>query len=144
MCDEARSDLDRIEKRAPLDADDLWAYLELVDDNEQLIDRLASTHYRQTHADPQFDCKPIEFLQRRGYNVYRMYSLTMEWARKNYRIIYAFESEKNVFHILAVVMKRLPTTPTHLQAEAYNYEPSHPLTKRICDQYESIGIPIRH
>jgi hypothetical protein len=144
MTAEAEADLSRIEASCADDAYDIWAFLELIDGSEALLDRLCQWQFRQTHEDPQFDCKAITMLQQRGYNVYRMYSLAMEWAQRHYRIIYAYEAEHNVFHVLAVVPKRTNVTPAALSAEAYDYEPDHPLTERIIHQYEALGLPVRH
>lgn len=144
----SEADLALIEARSPEDADDIWAFLEVIDGSDDLMGRLCSWHYRQTHEDPQFDCKAVVSLQREGFNVYRMYSLVMEWGRRHYRILYAYESAVNpddeVFHILAVVLKRTSDTPPELRDEAYNYELNHPVTLRIRDDYEGLGLAIRH
>jgi len=144
MSDQSLADLARIERHSFEDADDIMAFLETVDGSEDLMARLCDWQFRQTHEDPQFDCKAIVSLQRRGYNVYRMYSLKMEWGRRHYRIVYAYQGDKDIFHVLAVVLKLTDRTPPGLRQEAYNYEPDHPLTQRICDVYESLGLPIRH
>ncbi|MBB2930990.1 hypothetical protein [Paraburkholderia silvatlantica] len=144
----AEEDLAHIEARSPDDADDIWAFLEIVDGSDELKDRLCAWHYRQTHEDPQFDCKAVVSLQGEGYNIYRMYSLEMEWGRKHYRILYAYEAatepDEDMFHILAVVMKRIDDTPQELRVEAYDYEPDHPITDRVRRDYEALGLPIRH
>ncbi|WP_116138891.1 hypothetical protein [Trinickia diaoshuihuensis] len=148
MHDSSEADLARIEARSPDDAYDIWAFLEVMDGSDELIGRLCRWHYRQTHEDPQFDCKAIVSLQQEGFNVYRMYSLEMEWGKRYYRILYAYESaadpDDEVFHVLAVVMKRTSDTPPELSDEAYNYELDHPVTLRIRDDYQSLGLAVRH
>ncbi|QBR00475.1 hypothetical protein [Paraburkholderia pallida] len=148
MHEHAEDDLALIEARSPNDAYDIWAFLEIVDGSDELKDRLCSWHYRQTHKDPQLDCKAVVALQQTGYNVYRMYSLEMEWGRRHYRILYAYEPatdpDDEMFHILAVVLKRTDDTVPELRDEAYNYEPDHRITLRVRSDYEELGLAIRH
>ena len=148
MHDNSEADLALIESRSPDDADDIWAFLEVMDGSDDLMGRLCSWHYRQTHENPQFDCKAVVSLQQEGFNVYRMYSLEMEWGKRHYRILYAYQPAAHladeVFHILAVVLKRANDTPPELRDEAYDYEFDHPITARVRDDYQRLGLAIRH
>jgi len=148
MHDNAQADLALIEARSQGDADDIWAFLEVMDGSDDLMGHLCNWHYRQTHQNPQFDCKAVVSLQRSGFNVYRMYSLEMEWGKRHYRILYPYESapvpDDEVFHILAVVLKRTKDTLPELRDRAYDYELDHPITRRVRDDYESLGLAIRH
>ncbi|CAM2164866.1 conserved hypothetical protein [Paraburkholderia sacchari] len=123
-------------------------FLEILDGHDEFKSRLCNWHYRQTHKDPQFDCKAVVSLQGEGFNVYRMYSLEMEWGRRHYRILYAYETatdpDDESFHILAVVLKRTDDTPEELRSEAYDYELDRPVTLRVRRDYEELGLPIRH
>lgn len=89
---------------------------------------------------PSFNSKAIEFLQRQDYNLYR---IRPEFSLANqYRVIYAYDSKTDEFFALAVVRKK----PRGLsdgdhKENYYDYENNHPITKRVCDEYEHLGIP---
>lgn len=79
--------------------------------------------------DDEFDdinCKQLVWHQRQGRNVWRL--RRHEHCRR-YRIIYGYQAaiagQKPKFVILAIAHK-----------DHYNYEPEHPLTERIVNDYE--------
>ena len=137
-------DLDQISTWSPEDGDDLRAFLQELEDSGDLLERLSSWHYAHAYADPQFDCRAIDCLQRRGYNVYRLKALRLEWARRYYRIVYAYDVAYDDFIVLAVVLRLTDRTPPELREHCYDYQPNHPITQRICTEYERLELPVRH
>lgn len=95
---------------------------------------------RGEYRNPSFNSKAIEFLQKQNYNLYRIrpeFSLASQ-----YRVIYAYDSETEEFFALAVVRKKPEAVSTgDFQENYYDYENNHPITKRVCDEYEHLGIP---
>jgi len=88
---------------------------------------------------PYFNVKAIESLHDQGYNIYRIRPLGTQSSR--YRILYAYDAEYDEFYLLAIVGKA-PTIPS-LGSGIYNfnYEPTHPVTIRICQEYDSRRLP---
>lgn len=114
---------------------------------EVLLDEIASsdatvrvlTDWPGHNSNPYFNTKGIDFLQRQGFNCYRL--RPMHRRLRDYRILYAFDVVRNDFYLLAIVKKKphdlLPEDHTE---DYYDYEPHHPITKRICAEYEAMGL----
>lgn len=97
------------------------------------------TQWPGENTNPHFNVKGIECLQRRGYNCYRLRPLGRRL--KQYRIIYAYDSDDSDFYILAIVRKVPDVLPEGAtREEYYDYQINHPITLRICDEYESFDI----
>jgi hypothetical protein len=94
------------------------------------------------HWNPHFESKAIRSLHDEKYNIYRIRPLLPRLAKL--RILYAYDSRlgKDEFHLLAVVEK-LPHGLTENPDidRYYNYERTHPITIRVCAEYDKIGIP---
>lgn len=59
-------------------------------------------------------------------DLWRLKIWDLEKGRFNYRIIYAYQISNHCFHMLAVVHRD------------FNYEPNHPITKRILNDYSEL------
>ncbi|MEZ0316569.1 MAG: hypothetical protein ACAH10_06715 [Methylophilaceae bacterium] len=115
-------------------ADLIEAFLqELIDDERALTTLLRRDAVNHC---PDFNSKVIEFLLRAGYNLARISPKGGILGR--YRIIYAIDNQHDDFYLLAIVEKNF--TDTYTEAK-YNYEPNHPITTRICAEYEHSRIP---
>ena len=58
-----------------------------------------------------------------------------------YRILYAYDSQENEIHLLAVVVKRLVLLPEGTDPrDFFNYEPNHAISVRIRNEYENSGF----
>lgn len=114
----------------------ITTFLDQIEDSEEA--QWSLTEYKGEHPDPLFNVRAIDFLQRRGYNVYRIRPLR---RISSYRIIYAYDNELDEIHILAYTRKKPPDSPRGIDPERYDYEPDHPLSQRICDEYDRLQIP---
>lgn len=129
-------DLDLIAEDSPEDADLLEAFLDQIDESQEAL--WALTRRRSEHPDPLFNERAIECFHDNGYNVYRIRPLRL---LHQYRIIYAFDAPNDAFYVLAISRKKLHDAPRAIDPKRYNYEPDHPLSHRIRDEYDELGIP---
>ncbi len=121
-------------------ADMIEAFLAEVDANSDAMWKLIQ--WDEKHAQPYFNCKAITWMQDLGFNVYRLRPL--KGALRDYRLVYAYRSSpgREEFEMLAIGRK--PSTPpphSPTLTLLYDYEKDHPITKRICDEYERRGFP---
>lgn len=101
------------------------------------------TKWKGDNDNPFFNVRAINFLQQQGYNVYRLRPLGNRLSR--YRVIYAYDNEYDDFHLLAVVEKPPEDEAGFVVHErVYNYEQNHEITRRICEEYDAIGLPKIH
>lgn len=140
--DHLEDDLALIAQVSQDDADLLDAFLTQISESQDAL--WALTKRMSEHPDPLFNERAIECFQSKGYNVYRIRPLRF---LSHYRIIYAFDAQHDEFYVLAVTRKKPFDAPPDIDPERYNYEPHHPLSQRICDEYDALGIPrlpVRH
>ena len=89
---------------------------------------------RFTNAD--FDVGKYLHFWNDGFDLWKLKlrdcnALREKWWAIPYRILYAYDSKNQRFHILGVVHR------------SFNYEPRHEFTKRILAAYDDLGLP-RH
>ena len=122
----ARSDLSDLKRKDP----DAVAYLATLFAEAQQCPELfesLSTHDFGKDKTEDISVSKWHSQQRHGRNLWRCRA----WGFQDYRVIYAFHPEQPCYYILAVVKR-----------SQINYDdPIDPLTRRICDEYERIGIP---
>lgn len=131
-----QEDLDRIRRTARDDADLLDAFLSQIDESDEAVWALSQRNGE--HADPLFNVKAIDCFHQRGYNLYRIRPLKL---LVRYRIVYAYDPRNDDFYVLAIVRKKLHDAPRALDPDCYNYEPDHPITARISDEYDDLDLP---
>ena len=86
--------------------------------------------------------RTIAWMQDRGFNMYRIRPLQ---GLGQYRILYAFDVEYDDFYALAIVRKRPEVLPAGVGPwDYYNYERNHPISTRVLDEYDRIGLPKLH
>jgi hypothetical protein len=135
--DHLDADIDTIRDDASIsrDADLLNAFLDEVAGSEEALWQLLR---RNTEHDARpglwFNCKAVECFLDAGYNVSRMRPL--QGRLRKYRILYAYEKDRNELHLLAVVLKRPDPAPQISNPRHYDYEPNHPISKRIRNEYD--------
>lgn len=131
--DALTDDLDKLDDGHLIDA-----FLTQISESEEAMWELSK--WPGENANPFFNVKGIQTLQSQGYNIYRIRPLTSRL--KKYRILYAYDAPHDDFYILAIVIKRPPVLPPEcLPNEFYNYEPNHPITVRVCDEYSTLNLP---
>ena len=120
------------------DADLLDAFLTQISENEELCWKLVKWE-SENNTPPFFNCKAINCFQEKGYNVYRLRPTTS--LLKKYRIIYALNAQDNEIHYLAIAVKRPDRITNATDPYYYDYEPDHPISKRIFNEYDASGLP---
>lgn len=131
----------RADARHSGDADLLSAFLDQLGGNEDALWKLC--RWEAEYSNPWFNCKAIACFQSAGVNMYRIRPLTPRLQR--YRILYAYDSAHEEFHILAIVVKKPTVVPQGVSPQDYyNYEPDHPVSVRCASEYDTIGIPRMH
>lgn len=134
--DYVQEDLDRIRATCPEDAALLDAFLTQIGESEEAIWALSKRNAE--HPDPLFNVKAIDCFHDRGYNLYRIRPIKL---LDRYRIIYAFDAEYDNFYVLGITRKKNHDAPRTIDSDFYNYEPGHPLSKRVCEEYDDLNIP---
>lgn len=118
----ANADIAELYPKDPKNMAYVLATLQEMEQSEDMQD----TMFLHDRDFEDVNCKEVTWHQRRGRNVWR---LRRHDRCKKYRIIYAFQEarqgQKPKFIVLAVAHK-----------DNYDYEPEHPLTQRIIDDYE--------
>ncbi|CAG9177810.1 hypothetical protein LMG32289_03914 [Cupriavidus pampae] len=134
--DNVQEDLDRIRQVSLADGDLLDVFLTQIAESREAIWSLSQR--AGEHPDPLFSVKVIECFQQRGFNVSRIRPLRL---LSQYRVIVAFDAQNDDFYVLAVVRKKPHDAPAAIDPDSYDYEPDHPLSHRVCDEYDDLGIP---
>jgi len=135
-----RADLDAVSQLLDgiRDADMLDAFLNEISDSQDALGVILKRN--DEHPSPFFNVKAIDCFLNRGYNVSRIRPLRGRLS--HYRILVALDAGDDAFHLLAIVRKRNPNSPPGNQSGIdYNYESSHLITRRVCDEYDKLGIP---
>ncbi|NNH19153.1 hypothetical protein HLB01_08915 [Bordetella trematum] len=134
---DAQDDLDRLEAAGFVaDVALLHVFLDQIEESEEALWSLSQ--YNGEHPDPLFNMKAIDCLHAQGYNIYRIRPLR---RITSYRIIYGLDAVKDEIHILAYTRKKNRDAPPGIDPEYYDYEPRHPLSQRICVEYDRLAIP---
>lgn len=116
----------------------LDAFLDQVSESDEASWVL--TRWPGSHPSPYFDVKGIEVFQQKGYNVYRIRPLFGKL--KNYRILYAYDGRVDKIYLLAAVKRLINKQPgAKINEEFYDYEPNHPVTIRVREEYDQLNLP---
>lgn len=142
--DQFELDLERIRaecfaNKLPDDSSVIEAFLEHIANNVDAMWDL--TKWKIYHGSfPVFNVSAIIFFQESGYNIYRCRPFFQKLGK--YRIIYAYDGQHDEIHLMALVVKKPDELPKEIILEEfYGYEPLHPTSKRICEEYDRIGLP---
>lgn len=120
------------------DVDLLNAFMDQVAESQDLLWKLAK--WKEDHWSPHLNCRAIDCFQNDGYNVYRIRPLNRRLSK--YRILYAYNSRDNEFHFLALVIKFDTFLSANTEPDShYNYEPNHPISIRVRDEYDNSRFP---
>lgn len=125
--EDAEADLDRLFETDEDGAAAIDAFLEEVAGSQALLDRLTQDHYR-TYSPPAFDVQRWQALWRQCA-LWRARLYDAPGTAAQHRIIYAFHPGERCIYVLGVVSRD------------FNYEPSHPFSKRIIRVYKDLGLP---
>ncbi|WP_155944413.1 hypothetical protein [Pseudoxanthomonas sp. Root630] len=123
---DAAADLQAIRAADRHTGADLLTYLQELNDDQDQLDLLTVHGHSYENGDwlENIDVSRIESQQQAGRNLWRLKLWDLEREGIQYRYIYAFAPRSRTIHILAVVHR-----------DRFNYEPSHPITRRVLDAY---------
>lgn len=119
---DAKADLEKIRETDPETAADLLVFLQELQGDQDLLDRLSQHGYSTEASDwvENIDVQRIQSLWRRGLNLWRLKLWDLEREGLKYRVVYAFVPKGRVYHVLAIVART-----------DFNYELDHPVTQRV-------------
>lgn len=106
----------------------ILATLEQIQADPNLIDKLTEDRFGEDE-DELISIRRWVSQWVLGDNLWRMKIWGLEENGLRFRILYAYEPRQLRFHVLAVVRRA-----------DFNYEPDHPITKRILATYRKLGI----
>lgn len=128
--DDATDDLGKILETNPHAAYRLGVFLQELECNQDLLERLSWDGYGGKPHLPDkgatFSVSKVYSLYRTGKNIWRLRDFELSRERFEYRIIYAFIPSKDLYFVLAVVER------------AFDYDPNHPVTHRVLDAYRKL------
>lgn len=138
-----QSDLEVISARdgSTATADKIDAFLDQLDESEDAVWKLTHDRDEQLYPDPIFNCRLVQSFREAGYFVYRLRPLR---ALRQFRILYAYDGAKEEIILLAIVRKRPPEQEFVGDDSYYEYEPDHPVSVRIREEYDGLGLPRYH
>lgn len=125
--DDAQTDLDQIFAANQAVAGDITVFLEEINGNQDLLDRLVSRRFCN-YEDPQFDVDEWQKTKVTKFNLWRVRLLWLSGA-SDYRIIYAFHTIEYRYYVLAILKRD------------FDYDISNPRVKRIFKIYDALNIP---
>lgn len=124
----AQNDLDALWETDEDAAALIFAIVEEFQDDPELGSTLVQHGYREI-TDPAYEVSKFWELWHQGLNLYRLKFWDEDGGAVPYRIIYAHHPPNDTIHILGIIPRKI------------NYDTSHPTVRRICNDYERLGIP---
>jgi len=126
---DAESELEALWDTNEAVAADIVALLELLCDSQDLLDRLSKHGFVQYNK-PAIEISKWVGQQQQKRNLWRLkFVAFVNSASARHRIIYAFHPTQLRYYVLGILNRD------------FNYEPSHPISKRIIAAYDELGIP---
>lgn len=123
--DNAKADLRALRDSEPQAAGRILALLEQLEGDADLLDRLTQHDYG-THHSADFHVSKWQAQWRKKRNLWRLKVWDLEKKGIRHRIVYAFEPQKQHYHVLAIAPRE------------FNYDENHPIGKRILRAYEEL------
>jgi hypothetical protein len=128
--DEAVADIEEILVEAEEAGLRIFALLEQLETDQDLLDRLCQDGYGGSPKRPVrgaiINIGKWVMAQRKGMNLWRMRDFELSKMGFEYRIIYAFNPRDSQYVILAIAKRE------------FDYEESHPITQRVFAAYSRI------
>jgi len=138
--DDFDRDLDEIASDPNLRGDEMeiYAYVEELCASCRAL--LTLTKHGQVIYSPWGQVSKVLGLHQQGYGIYRLKPLPPKGSLGKYRFIYAHDVEFDDFYLLAIVKKFYSGDQPDPRYKIYDYELQDPLTQRIVQQYELLGL----
>lgn len=122
---DATDDLEELWDEEPQAAARITAFLEELESNQDLLDRLTQHNFGAYHLEDFHVSKWFEHWNK-GQDIWRLKIWDLEDVGLKYRIIYAFLPNNHQHHVLAIVHRD------------FDYETDHPITQRILEAYQQL------
>jgi hypothetical protein len=128
VCEEVDAELDELYERHEEAAAAFDALLIELAENARLLHYLClpELHFK---AQPPFEVKRYEAMQRRGFNVLTVKVQTSDGRWPPYRALIGFNAQSDSYHVLAIAHREI------------SYERDDPLYALVLERYERAGIP---
>jgi hypothetical protein len=122
-------------------ADLITVLLAEISSSENAVWKLVK--HESEYRNPSFNCKAINSFLLIGYNISRLRPLFS--IANRYRILFAYDNEYDDFYLLGIAQKCQIAIPgSSLSESYYDYQLDHPVTQRIFDEYDLLGLPRLH
>jgi mRNA-degrading endonuclease RelE of RelBE toxin-antitoxin system len=127
----AKRDLAEIGRNAPDTENDIYALLQEVKGNQDLLAALTVKDFGLAReADFHVDSWVAQ--HQKGRNLWRLKLWDLEDLGIRYRVIYAFDNRISRYFVLAVLHR------------AFNYDEANPRCKQLLEVYDRLAIPEYH
>ncbi|WP_089729869.1 hypothetical protein [Candidatus Thiosymbion oneisti] len=123
--DDAEADLEALWKEEPQAAARILALLAQLEGDPDLLDRLTQHDYG-AHRSADFHVSKWQAHWRKGQDLWRLKLWDLEAKGLRYRVVYAFEPRRQHYHVLAIAPRE------------FNYDASHPISRRILCAYQAL------
>jgi len=80
------------------------------------------------HGTADYSVRKIVSLHQQGKRLWRVKVLTLKGIVVNYRVLYAFDRQRQVFYVLGI------------PSRDFAYDTNHPRIQRLIAVYDSLGI----
>lgn len=124
--DDAKADLLALRDSEPQAAGRILAFLEQLEGDPDLLDRLTQHDYG-AHGSADFHVSKWQAQWRKGRDLWRFKVWDLEEKGLRYRVVYAFVAGKQHYHVLAITPRR-----------DFNYEESDPICQRVLRAYQEL------
>lgn len=125
--DDAYDDLDSIFNENEDAAAALVVLLELLETNQDLLDRLTQRKF-VNYGTPHFNVDEWQETRKTKYNLWRIRELSSAEAG-GYRIVYAYHPQEFKYYVLAILRRE------------FVYDSTNPRVARIFEIYDANNIP---
>lgn len=123
--DDARADLEALWDSDAVAAARITVLLQECEGNQDLLDRLSQQDYGSRRT-ASFHVAMWVAQQHQDRNLWRLKLWDLEGTGLRYRIVYAFKAQRRQYHVLAIAPR------------GFNYDESHPITRRIIEAWEQL------
>lgn len=124
----AEEDLDTLYEVDEDGAAAIDVFLEEASSSQEILDRFTVQDFRSYSTDIDYDIKRWQKLWNK-FALWRARLFNVPGAAANHRIIYAFHPVERRYYVLGIVPRD------------FNYDPDHPLSKRIIRTYGELNLP---
>jgi hypothetical protein len=125
---DAADDLQSIKARGEIaDHGAILAFLRQAKVDPALLETMAEDWFGEDGT-ADYSVRKIVSLHRQGKRLWRVKVLTLKGIAVNYRVLYAFDRQRQVFYILGI------------PSRDFAYDTNHPRIQRLIAVYDTLGI----